>query len=194
MGVSSQQMAMQLRYAAWANDLLYAALAEIPETELTASRRIFAGSILRTLNHVYLMDMVWKSHLLGVPHNLTTRNPESTPPFRELRAAQREMDKWYVQYADSLTCDQADEIVDFSFIGGDAGALRRGDILLHVAHHTTYHRGHVAAVLNQIGLDPPTTDLPVFLRERAAQSVNKAGCTAKLPRSTNPASPTPTRR
>jgi uncharacterized damage-inducible protein DinB len=37
-------------------------------------------------------------------------------------------------------------------------------IVLHVVNHKTYHRGHIADMLFQIPVQPPTTDLPVFLR------------------------------
>jgi uncharacterized damage-inducible protein DinB len=36
---------------------------------------------------------------------------------------------------------------------------------LHVVNHSTYHRGFVADHFNQIPSRPPTTDLPVFLRD-----------------------------
>jgi uncharacterized damage-inducible protein DinB len=57
--------------------------------------------------------------------------------------------------------------VDFEFIGGGRGAMSREDILLHVVNHTTYHRGHVADMLYHLGIFPPATDLPVFLRSEA---------------------------
>jgi len=142
------------------------ALAGVPKTDLAAPSPIFAGSILRTLNHVHLMGEVWKSHLLGVPHNLTTRNPEATSPLSELRGAQREIDAWYIDYAAAMTPDACNDVVHFTFIGGGDGALRREDIVLHVVNHTTYHRGHVTAMLNQMGVvQPQATDLPVFLRD-----------------------------
>jgi uncharacterized damage-inducible protein DinB len=43
--------------------------------------------------------------------------------------------------------------------------MSRRDILLHVVNHTTYHRGHAADILYHLKIFPPTTDLPVFLRE-----------------------------
>lgn len=46
--------------------------------------------------------------------------------------------------------------------------MTRGDILLHVANHATCHRGHAADILYTLGVSPPNTDLPVFLRERRA--------------------------
>jgi uncharacterized damage-inducible protein DinB len=151
-----------MRYKAWANELVFDAAAKLPQAELTAPRKIVFGSMLRTLNHVYAMDEVWRAHLEGRPHGYTTRNPEACPPLAELHDAQNSIDGWFVQYADSLS--REDEIVDFQFIGGGPGAMTRRDILLHVANHGTYHRGNVAAMMYQAGVAPPTTDLPVFLK------------------------------
>ena len=43
--------------------------------------------------------------------------------------------------------------------------MTRGDMLLHVVNHKTYHRGYVADMLCQVPARPPTMDLPVFLRD-----------------------------
>jgi uncharacterized damage-inducible protein DinB len=151
-----------LRYKAWANDLIFAALAKLPEPELTAPRPIVFGSILRTMNHTYSMDVVWQANLEGRPHGFTTRNPPTSPPFVELREAQKRIDDWYVAYAGSMHNEE--EAVRFTFIGGGPATLTRRDILLHVVNHGTYHRGNVAAMMYQLGIAPPTTDLPVYLR------------------------------
>ena len=153
-----------MRYKAWANELVFAAAAKLPEAELTAPRKIVFGSLLRTLNHVHAMDEVWRAHLEGRPHGYTTRNPDACPPLAELHEAQRAMDAWWVDYAAALSEARQEEVVSFRFIGGGPGAMTRRDILLHVANHATYHRGNVAAMMYQAGTPPPTTDLPVFLR------------------------------
>jgi uncharacterized damage-inducible protein DinB len=153
---------MLMRYKAWANELVFAAAAKLPEAELTAPRKIVFGSMLRTLNHVYAMDEVWRAHLEGRAHGYTTRNPEACPLLGELGEAQAAMDAWFMRYAHSLAREE--EIVEFRFIGGGPGAMTRRDILLHVANHATYHRGNVAAMMYQAGVAPPTTDLSVFLK------------------------------
>jgi uncharacterized damage-inducible protein DinB len=154
-----------MRYKAWADALLYRTVSRLPEEELTKPQKIVFGSMLRTLNHVHAMDLVWRAHLQGKPHGLTSRNPEVCPPFAELRAAQEQMDQWFIRYAEGVADSALDEVVRFEFIGGGAGAMSRGDVLLHVVNHTTYHRGHLADMIYQIpGAHPPTTDLPVFLR------------------------------
>jgi len=164
----SDRLRTLMRYKQWANELVFAAAAKLPEAELTAPRKIVFGSMLRTLNHVHAMDEVWRAHLEGRPHGFTTRNPEACPPLAKLRDAQQAMDEWFVRYAEAL--DREDEVVDFRFIGGGPGSMTRGDILLHVANHGTYHRGNVAAMMYQAGVAPPTTDLPVFLKSPSRAS------------------------
>jgi len=55
--------------------------------------------------------------------------------------------------------------VSFTFVGGGPGAMTRGQMLLHVINHTSYHRGFAADLFYQVPAKPPTTDLPVFLRD-----------------------------
>jgi uncharacterized damage-inducible protein DinB len=163
------QLQTLTQYKAWADALFYEEVAALPEAELTAPRAIMFGSIVRTLHHAYAMDRVWQAHLLGKPHGYTTRNPVDHPPFNTLRRLQAEIDAWYADYAKSLSPAKEEEIVTFSFIGGGAGTMSRANIILHVVNHTTYHRGHVADMLYSVGTFPPTTDLPVFLREMTTQ-------------------------
>ena len=96
-------------------------MSKLHEHELTAARPIIFGSILRTLNHVYAMGQVWKAHLQGASHDLSTRNPEICPLLDELRMVQQDIDDGYICYADSLPQADTDEIVAFTFIGGGVG-------------------------------------------------------------------------
>jgi uncharacterized damage-inducible protein DinB len=158
------------RYSAWANSLLYLAIGELPEDELTKPRQIVFGNLIRTLNHVYTIDLVFQAHLEGREHGFKTRTPDVCVSFSELRMAQATLDSWYIRYAEEMSDRLGEEMVDFTFIGGGDGSMSRGDILLHVVNHTTYHRGHIAAMMYQIPAQPPTTDLPVFLRNAALQT------------------------
>lgn len=156
---------MLARYTAWANERLFDALASLPEGEAIAPRRTTFGNMLHTMNHVLVVDLIWQAHLEGRPHGFTARNTETTPSLDELRDAQRAMDDWYAAYADTLSAAAHDEVVRFEFVGGGAGAMTRGDILLHVVNHKTYHRGVVADMISQVPSRPPVMDLPVFLRD-----------------------------
>ena len=161
----TRNIRMLARYTAWANSRLFGVLAELPEGETSASKAPILDDMVKTLNHAYVVDLIWRAHLEGRRHGFTSRNTDVQPSFEELRSAQALIDDWYVKYADQISGEAHDEIVHFDFVDGGQGAMTRGDILLHVVNHKTYHRGYVAQMLYQASFRPPTMDLPVFLRD-----------------------------
>lgn len=156
---------MLARYTAWANDRLFDTLAALPVGEAMAKRATGFSTMVNTLNHAHVVDLIWQAHLQGKPHGFTSRITAVEPTLEELRSAQIKSDQWYVSYADELSGNEHDQIVEFNFVDGGFGAMTRGDILLHVVNHKTYHRGYVADMLYQAGARPPVMDLPVFLRD-----------------------------
>lgn len=156
---------MLTRYCAWANQRLFDALSELAEDEVAAQRSEGAGSMLKVLNHAFVVDQIWQAHLLGTPHGFSARNTDTLPSLGELQSGQCLIDDWYIAYADELSEKTYNEVVSFAFIGGGPGAMTRGDMLLHIVNHKTYHRGFVAQMLYQASQRPPVMDLPVFLRD-----------------------------
>lgn len=156
---------MLARYSAWANERLFALLSTLSDEVVTAKHASSFASIVNTLNHAHVVDLIWQAHLEGREHGFTSRVTERVPPMASLRPMQALIDQWYVDYADGLTDAAHDEAVRFKFVDGGAGAMGRGDMLLHVVNHKTYHRGYVADLLYHSGTRPPVMDLPVFLRD-----------------------------
>jgi uncharacterized damage-inducible protein DinB len=87
------------------------------------------------------------------------------PSLDELISMQFDSDNWYIDYANVLTLQMHDESLVFSFVDGGKGEMTRGDMLLHVVNHKTYHRGYVAQMMYESSYRPPAIDLPVFLRD-----------------------------
>jgi uncharacterized damage-inducible protein DinB len=162
-----QNLNRLIRYKAWANELIFAAVNELPPEEAIAPRKTRYRNIVHTLNHVYVIDSVFKAHLLGREHGHTARNTPDHPPLADLWQAVRELDHWYVDHTSMLSAPEFDRSISFRFIGGGAGMMTCGEMLLHVVNHGTYHRGLVADMMYQAGVTPPTTDFPVFLRDAA---------------------------
>jgi len=164
--ITTSSARMLARYNAWANQLIFDAVAALPEGEATKERQSLFRNIVHTLNHNYVIDRIWQAHLEGREHGYDARNTRDHPPLAELWRAQQEIDRWYVDWSDALSDAALAEKVNFTLIGGNRGVMTRGEILLHVVNHTGYHRGFVADLFYQVPARPPTTDLPVFLRER----------------------------
>ena len=153
------------RYMAWANDKIYEAVAALPEGEATKPRRSVFKNIVHTLNHVYVIDLIFQAHLEGREHGFTARNTPDWPPLTELRRKQRDIDDWYIAWSDRLTESELERRVHFTYVGGGEGAMTCAEIAMHLANHTTYHRGYIADMLYQVPANPPTTDLTVFIRD-----------------------------
>lgn len=166
---ATQTAPMLARYNAWANRKIFDAVAALPAGEAAKERPTLFKNMVNTLNHLYVVDLIWQAHLQGREHRIPALNVILHPDLGGLWQVQQDIDDWYVGWADALSDAQADEIVRFTLIGGNRGEMRRGDVMLHVVTHTSYHRGWVADMFFQVPARPPTTDLPVYLRESAAK-------------------------
>ena len=162
---------MLTRYNTWANKHIFDAVATLPEGEATKPRASLFKNMVHTLNHNYVIDLIWQAHLEGREHDFTARNTPGHPPLEELRTKQQVIDDWYIAWSDAQSEATLAQAVHFTLIGGNRGVMTRAEILLHIVNHTTYHRGFVADLMYQVpGARPPTTDLPVYLRETATTS------------------------
>ena len=153
------------RYNAWANRLIFDAVAGLPAGEALKPRKSLFKNMVHMLNHNYVIDRIFQAHLEGREHGYAARNTPDHPPLAELWRAQQEIDAWYIEEYDAMPDAELNGVLRFTFVGGGEGAMTRGEMLLHVVNHTSYHRGFVAEMFYQVPARPPTTDLPVFLRD-----------------------------
>jgi uncharacterized damage-inducible protein DinB len=154
---------MLTRYNAWANKAIFDAVAALPAGEASKERPTIFKNMINTLNHLHVVDLIWQAHIEQRPHGITALNTVLYSDLADLWRAQQTIDTWFVTWGDTLSEADADEEVHFTLIGGKQGQMRRGEIVMHLVNHTSYHRGFVADMFCQIPARPPLTDLPVFL-------------------------------
>jgi uncharacterized damage-inducible protein DinB len=146
----------------WANNELFNALAAIPPER----DPVAVHTAIRTLNHIYVVDRIFRAHLLGEAHGYTATNTEATPELGELQFAAAETDAWFESCAAAVTQAQLDEAISFRFTDGDAGTMTREEMLFHVITHGAYHRGNVGQVMKSISIAPPRDLYTKFLHVR----------------------------
>jgi len=154
-----------LGYKTWANNITFASLSDLPESELYKKRETNFGTILSTLNHVYVVDDIFKSHLTMLPHGYSARNTDMSPNISELLHKQQVIDAWYVDFINGLDESELCKNIVFEFVGGGEGNMSVSDIIFHIVNHGTYHRGFVSDMMYQIPAAPPANDLTVYLRD-----------------------------
>jgi uncharacterized damage-inducible protein DinB len=163
--ITTRTARMLTRYNAWANQQIFDAVAALPEDEAMKERPTLFKNMVNTLNHLYVVDLIWQGHLEKRMHGIPALNTVLHGELKDLWRAQQAIDAWFIAWSDALSDLALEETLSFTLIGGNAGAMTRGEILLHVVNHTSYHRGFVADLFYQVPARPPLTDLPVFLRE-----------------------------
>lgn len=122
---------------------------------------------LRILDHIHAVDRIFQHHLEGSPHAFRAPRSEQIPEFRTLADSAREVGDWYASYVGGLAASDFEQAVDFVFTSGKQARMRRGEIILHVCLHGTYHRGNAGALLQMRGIMPSRDSITDFLEDMA---------------------------
>lgn len=151
-------------YNGWANEICYAAVFELPPEEITKERESLLASILASLNHLLVIDVVWLAHMNGDDHGFTELRATITEDIDELWKLRKIMDKTLSDYVKSMSGVDLDEVINYTMIDGQQGSLSRAMMLSHLALHGNYHRGWIAGLFGQVPQLPTPSDLPVYER------------------------------
>ncbi len=155
------QLAKAFQYKQWANAELLA-LGEQQFDRLPQDDAIF---FVRILNHTTVVDSLFISRILGDSEKYSADNTVETPTLAELRQTMTENDSWLVNYAKSLTPEELERNVVFTFVDGDTGRLTVEEILLHLLTHGSNHRGMASKTLATNGLERPKDTFTRYLHQ-----------------------------
>lgn len=150
-----------IKYKKWADMTTLQTIEKIDETLHPEKYRL----MLRLMNHIYVVDMIFKANLTSTKHNYTSLNTPETPTVEELKSNMMLCTEWYIQYAQSMDSKDLNETIKFQFVDGGPGEMLAGDMLNHVLFHGTYHRGAVGWLISECGGIPPQDVMTVFLRD-----------------------------
>ncbi len=145
-------------YKAWANSELFALLATLPDRHGEQLH-----TCIRTLNHIYVVDRLFRARLSDEPSPFDATNTMDTPSLEQLRRDVAATDAWYQSYVAGISDAELASVLEFTFTDGDAGRMSKEEILLHVLTHGGYHRGNVGQVLKSISIAPPRDLYTKFL-------------------------------
>lgn len=151
-------------YTRWANDRALDAAARLAPAQLTRKVGGSFGSIFDTLVHVASADWIWLRRWHGEPAPALPADWH----FDDLAGLRERWEETIAERAEFIDAlEEMDLARPLPFITrkGDALELSLGQTLLHVANHSTYHRGQVATLTRQVGGEPVGTDMTLFQRE-----------------------------
>jgi uncharacterized damage-inducible protein DinB len=142
-----------LKYDAWANERQAVSLMVKEEnTGLSKARQ--------WMSHILLASGIWADRVEGLP---VTRGAWETIPAADFqRVLTENLNRWErILESENENCDRP---ISYQNLQGVAFETPLFQILTHLTHHGAYHRGQIASVLKNSGLEVPPTDAIVYSR------------------------------
>lgn len=151
-------------YTDWANERIAAALQTLTDGQFTRPLGGSFPSIAATLAHVLGAEWVWLQRWKGINPTQApewTHSSDRTVLLDHLRIVGNERMEWLA----SLTAERLATTLHGRRLSGEPLTMQLSDALLHVANHSTYHRGQIVNMLRQLGASAPSTDFSLYVTE-----------------------------
>lgn len=152
-------------YGYWANQKLFAVLAQLSPEEFTEPVAGSYGSIRNTLVHVLSAEWGWMDRCGGPPRGARLK-PDDFPTAESVREVWYRIEVEMRGFLSGLADADLEQTVEFAFGDGPTHTVPRGDLLLHAAIHGVHHRGQVALLLRMLGHIPGDFDVLYFAQSR----------------------------
>lgn len=148
-----------LEYNRWANSLIQDQLETLPRQLLEKEYGGSFGSIRATLIHVLESDWLWLKRFQGIPlAGIPEWNLASASDIKHVWVPiQNEM----VEVGKQCSA-QPDKAIEFITRKGQPFVLPFAEIVTHISHHGSYHRGQITNMIRSAGEKPVSTDYFIF--------------------------------
>jgi uncharacterized damage-inducible protein DinB len=166
-----KQFALLAEYNRLMNQRQMEAAARLPAEILRRDAGAFFDSILGTLNHIMVGDIVWMKRFANHPSHYpsldylrerehpTTLDQILHTDLDALEAERAKLDGILIDWCSELKQEDLDTALNYKNMMGKAFSKNLGDLILHLFLHQTHHRGQVTTLLCQQGVDFGDTDL-----------------------------------
>ena len=140
------------KYHAWANQKVI---------EGIISSRITEGKILKLLSHLLLAEKTWLQRLKSEKYD---NKFWADLTLEECNKLTDNNEKQINAYLHSLSESDFEAKVKYTNSKGVEYTNTIAEVLTHLSHHSSYHRGQIAGEMRKLGEGPAYTDYIVYLR------------------------------
>lgn len=173
---------LMAQYNQWMNETLYTAASGLTSEQLCQDQGAFFGSVLGTLNHLMVGDIIWLQRFAAHPaayealanlHHIpkpAALNAILFDDFEELQMQRELLDQMIIDWSYELLPEQLSYPLPYQNTQGITSTRPFGMLLQHLFNHQTHHRGQVTTLLSQLGMDIAITDLLALIPEVEADN------------------------
>jgi uncharacterized damage-inducible protein DinB len=152
----SRQLRRLVAYNQWADERVLAATEGVSSEELARPREAYFGTIAANLRHTLSAQRVWLARWKGE----APRYDEAIAvPWRDAYAETHAALRAYVA---GLSDTDADRLLRYSDLRGNAREIVLAHAITHVVNHGTAHRAETGLLLERLGRSPGDLDYSVY--------------------------------
>jgi uncharacterized damage-inducible protein DinB len=168
---------LMARYNRWMNEKLYKAAAGLTDAEIREDAGAFFKSVLGTLNHLLVADIIWLKRFAGHPRKYRALqflhaipSPKSLDQIlrndlNSLREERTKLDDAIIHWVADIEPGDLAADLEYSNSKGKKFFDNFDNLIQHFFNHQTHHRGQLTTLLSQRGIDVGSTDLLTLIRE-----------------------------
>jgi len=171
------QFVLFAEYNKLMNQRIMAAASQLSCAGLTSDRGAFFKSVLGTLNHILVGDIIWLNRFVSHPassealESITRlEHPEALntmlfDDLESLRAERENVDEIIIDWIASLSESDMEDHLSYQNMAGEPQNKRVESLISHLFLHQVHHRGQATTLLSQSGVDFGDTDILEIIGE-----------------------------
>ena len=166
------------QYNQWMNQKLYQAAHQLGNEKAKQDQKAFFGSLLGTLNHIYVADIIWLRRFANhtkqyyslnqLPElsNYTALDQTVADNLETLDKLRQELDAVIVNWCQEIDSEDLEKNLEYFDTKGNPYRKNFGQLVHNLFNHQTHHRGQASTLISQQGLDVGVTDWLAILPEQ----------------------------
>ena len=174
--MNKDDIQLLFEYDRWANHRVLQAASALTAEQFTRDLGGAFHSLRDTLVHIVAGEWAWLEYWNEpVPDDafhadLDKRlaaifNPNAFPNVSAVQSKWAEVEKQQIEFVNRTTNESLERMIPFR-----TKQVNLGQLMQHLANHSTYHRGQVALMMRQLNAEPLPTNFHEFLLEETHRS------------------------
>ncbi len=146
-------------YKGWSDNRIFEAITKLDIAVFSDTYSF----VLQQLNHLVIVEELFKARLLNKRQPHPNTNSEVVPSLDDLLTRLDRSRQWYCEYIEKLPQSELERQLSFTFVDGKKGCMSISEILFHIVNHASYHRGSIAHALDLAGVAHPSDSYNIFI-------------------------------
>jgi len=154
------------QYNRWANHRITSACRPLDTEALTRNLGNSFGSVRDTLVHTLWAEWIWLERW----QERSPKQPAAFHDFPDVAAIEKrwdEIERGQQSFIAATTDALLAKRIAYENLSNQRWEYSLGQMMQHVANHSTYHRGQVVTMLRQLGAKAVSTDLLLYVDEQS---------------------------